>query len=93
MENLHSYFVKFVFTLHQQTTRTMNPIRTEEQLFQQAKKMFINLYEQKFGISLYGILPNKSYCNQEYKKIKSQCISICKKYKDIELQKHYELNF
>jgi hypothetical protein len=71
----------------------MIPIRTQLEISIQAKTMFINLYEQKFGKNLFGVLPNKGIASNEYHEIKRECIAIADRYEDAALKQEFELNF
>lgn len=71
----------------------MIPQRTQHELNQQAKNLIISIYEQKFGVNLYGVCPSKDLANREYYNAKLEALSVAHRYDDIELMEEIELNF
>lgn len=71
--------------------RNMLHQRTQLQLNTQAKNLFVLTYERYIGVNLYGNLPMRT--DQNYARIKRECITICDRWNDVELKKEIETNF
>lgn len=71
---------------------TKKDLRSNLDISNQAKNMFIRVYEQLNGVNVYGYLPDKSV-GDPYQRTKRECISICIRYEDKRLQEEYERNF
>ena len=71
----------------------MLPMRTQLELNNQARTLFINVYEHMHGVNLYGILPMRDVANEEYRKAKAECIAIATRYEDEALKQELKLNF
>jgi hypothetical protein len=93
VDNLYCIFVQSILILHQEIRQTMIPQRTQLQLNNQARNLFISIYERAYGVNLHGILPQRDVANQEYRKTKAECIAIATRYEDEALRKEFELNF
>lgn len=65
--------------------------RSNLDISKQAKHLFIQVYESKNGINLYGFIP--SVGGQEYAIAKRECISICDKYSDDRLKEEFNRNY
>jgi hypothetical protein len=65
--------------------------RTNLELSNQAKNLFIQVYESKNGTNLYGFIP--SVGGQEYHIAKKECISICDRYSDNRLKDEFIRNY
>ena len=65
--------------------------RSNLDLSKQAKNLFMQIYESKNGMNLYGFLPMGG--GQEYSIAKRECISICDRYKDTRLKDEFIRNY
>ena len=65
--------------------------RTNLDLSNQAKHLFIQVYESQNAINLYGFIP--SVGGQEYAIAKRECITICDKYSDDRLKEEFNRNY
>lgn len=69
----------------------MIPHRTQHQINQQAKDLFIRVYESKISVNLHGNIPLKTDLDYHY--IRKECITIADRYGDEALVHELKLNF